>query len=796
MRKFKKSLTLLSAAVALCSNGYADFHKDFSIENLYTIGTDTVNGEIYTNINLKDASYEGVPGNPQLPHFTYYLYVPYGQKVENVGFEIIKSRTLHLDNNVYPTQENFIVEKPKFSSPNESIYNSSLEFPNERFTFEVEKELGFLEIVKVKVFPCSYNPQKEELQIADSYSIVVKTVQSEENKKVLHKLHANYISDFAHNLRFNVTNPDMIEDNIEEIISEHIQKESLRSSASWGVPFYEYVIITRRNLIPAFNQLLTWKRQKGLNAGAVAVEDILNDPASTGGDLISGINDDAGKIRKYLRASKEAGIGKYVLLGGMSNIVPIRYGWYNHDSWGDTPSDFYFSNLEGNWYKDKTISGRYGKETDDIKANGNGCFLYVGRLLCRTAEDIERWTKKQLIYEQNPGLGDYSYLGRALFTEADNIVTPYTAKMQGKLPNYIVATTIKETPNMTEGTPTGPKAEDVIEQINNIKYGLLTNGNHGSPCTYALATIGKNEYIEGSKYQIISADLYDEIDNANGEKVLYSTKHELRNGFDNLTNFNYPAIMYSISCVNMPFDDYKNFFSEHGMRNLGEAFLCMNQGGGIAYLGNTRSIYTASAPILYENFLGEIKIGRECRLGILEYYSKKNFNNHSTIITHNLAGCPETYFWEAAPKKFGSISISPDGNGSIWVNNVNLNNAIVCVTSANDGGVSYRKTSKITNSNKNPKFTNVPNDYVVVVTLDGYIPYIYHSNECTIQKETFAGTETRDCKNIVAGAHVTTNKPEGDVTIKSGANVTFDAQNTTRIEGGFQVKTGGQLKIK
>lgn len=161
-----------------------------------------------------------------------------------------------------------------------------------------------------------------------------------------------------------------------------------------AVNYYEYVVITKRDLIPAFNELLTWKNQKGLKAGAVAIEDILADPAFKNGDLISGINDDAGKLRAYLRASRDKGIGKYVLLGGMGDVVPFRYGYYYYNEdlaeERDVPSDFYFANLQGSWKAD--ANGHYGSNSN-IRTQNSNYILYVGRLLCRTSDDIKTWTK-------------------------------------------------------------------------------------------------------------------------------------------------------------------------------------------------------------------------------------------------------------------------------------------------------------------------------------------------------------------------------------------------------------------
>lgn len=579
-----------------------------------------------------------------------------------------------------------------------------------------------------------------------------------------------------------------------------------------AVNYYEYVVITKRDLIPAFNELLTWKNQKGLKAGAVAIEDILADPAFKNGDLVSGINDDAGKLRAYLKSSKDKGIGKYVLLGGMDEIVPIRYGTgYNNswspDEWGKEtdkiPSDFYFSHLDGKWNKDG--DKYYGEQSgDDVWVSSSSKnVLYVGRLLCRNSDDIKTWTKKLLIYEQNPGIGNPGYLLRSFMTLADGIGN-YTSMKNSMPTDFKNGFKYWNEKADASGTPIFPKAAEVINEINQSKYGLLINANHGNTMQYAVATRGNNSEGDNNKYQIVAKDDYDIlVDTNTNKRVLSMTIPEVGNGFDNLTNYDSPAIMYSLSCDNMPFDDYGNRYKDHGMRNLGESFLCMSKGGGVAYFGNTRYGFSgASSSLAYLFFAAVQDNSVENRLGILEYQSKVRFRNSSSYshflnLSQNLVGCPETYFWSTTPKKFSGISISTDGKGKYWVNNVNVNNAVVCITGTKADGTLYQEKRVITSSYKTPEFTNVPSDYVVVVTADGYIPYIKQGiDKCIYQNVTYTGTATEKCDYIIAGSQVTTSKKQGDVVIKSGAKVTFDAKNTTRIEGGFQVKKGGQLIVK
>ena len=92
-----------------------------------------------------------------------------------------------------------------------------------------------------------------------------------------------------------------------------------------GIPFYEYCVITSQDLKDAFTRLIAWKREKGLNAGVVCKEDILNNQYIVG-DTVSSIYDDAGKIRQYLQYAYASGVTKYVLFGGNDQVLPIRYG--------------------------------------------------------------------------------------------------------------------------------------------------------------------------------------------------------------------------------------------------------------------------------------------------------------------------------------------------------------------------------------------------------------------------------------------------------------------------------------
>ena len=67
------------------------------------------------------------------------------------------------------------------------------------------------------------------------------------------------------------------------------------------------------------------------------------------------------------------------------------------------------------------------------------------------------------------------------------------------------------------------------------------------------------------------------------------------------------------------------------------------------------------------------------------------------------------------------------------------------------------------------------------------------NQEVTVsQKAASMGGSTM---NLVAGEKVTTAQPQGKVVVKSGANVTMKASDTTTLEAGFECEKGGVLEI-
>jgi len=307
---------------------------------------------------------------------------------------------------------------------------------------------------------------------------------------------------------------------------------------------------------------------------------------------------------------------------------------------------------------------------------------------------------------------------------------------------------------------------------------------HGGACNVAVATKGYNDDDPNSKYKLTS------FDEGSGGCCWIA---ESGNGFDNMTNANYPSINYSISCETMPFDDFLTPIDD---RNMGETYTCISKGGGPAYLGNTRYGWIYYSYLLFGDFVDIIAAGTSFNIGIAEAISKVSFGSgyydKYLKLTHNLIGCPETEIWTATPSKFTSASVFESGS-NVTVSTGGVSASTICVMSALDNGSSYYQIRENVSSSI---FTSVPKPYLVTITKHNYIPYLKKPDNIYIQNESIYSDKYIYGKYFYAGENITSIKPKGLAIIKNGSNVVFDATNDVILEGGFEVESGAEFEVK
>jgi parallel beta-helix repeat protein len=673
-------------------------------------------GAVYNHVSLEGFFNGSQPGAPELPVEYINLIIPSDQTAVNARLISSIKQEYKLEEPLFPAQPDRPTTTREitipFESPKSEIYQNTNPYPEKIVEiikhnwFDGDKHIVTLGISPVKYFP-------KENKIILHTDIQYELEYSSGAKGAIHiKGRSDKYSAFYNELLKNiVSNP--------ENVPTSSASEGLLKVSNGPLPFYEYVIITPNAFANSFNRFLDWKKRKGLNAGIVTVEDILNNYTT---DHISGITDAAGAIRQYLYDAYTSGTTVYALMGGDYNYVPIRYGCGTHNTWdyhysGGTiydgykiPADLYFCDFNGDWDVDGDVfTGESSDDNPDYAPE-----IFVGRLLCTSANDILNWTEKVILYEQNPGKGDISYLTRSFMISSDQL-EHQPDSVDHHFPTTLTHTIWKELPSGGASYPTFPFGHEVITEMNTTRYALWSWFGHGSPRD----VISKSHNWNDPPRSVVH--IWDSMDS------------EVGNGLDNLQNSNNPALVYSLGCENMPFDDFN---TNPGERNLGESFTSMFTGGGPAFLGNTRFGWVYSSYQLYQDFADLTDNGGNyLHLGIAESISKDNnsASKHYLAYSHNLVGCPETKMWVQTPSSFASVSVA-DGGSSITVD-AGLSDCDISVCSI-DGGQSYHL---VANGVSSYTFTTNVRPLYVTISKNHYLPFIGITGGSITENHTLSG---------------------------------------------------------
>ena len=739
----------------------------------------------YSSINLNGAIRNGELGAPELPTKTIQLLVPSNATNFSLSVNNYTTITYSLSDLIAPVQEPIALDNtslPSFTPPDPAIYSSNGYYPSQIATVGGKGIFRGNHILSIIINPTRYYPSQNLLEFYNSISLTLSyTLDGQPTntnivvkdpvqcRKTLSAMVANSgdINAFS-----TVNNTATV---------------ALAKSASLLPSDCDYVVVTTRRLAPAFDEFVFWKTRKGVKTAVVAIEDI---KASYRGDTISHIYDDAGKLRQFLLDAYNNGGGiQYALLAADS--VPIRYGWSSND-YNDTsyiiPTDLYFSDFDGNWNLDNDI--HYGEYQDGVDV---GQEILIGRIQPQNEWEVRNWTRKVLQYEKNPGNGNFSYLTKAFYIQADQLQQYNDARLIASDARWCLDTTIFEEEggcgngNDNIRLPQFPKGKDVIDKFNE-NFGFCGVFAHGSPTSFACATKGLNSNnipvtTDTSKYSVMSL------------RNCYRTNTSIRengNSYEDMSNLNYPTILYSISCHTNTYDmwDKYNIYQSTD-RSMGDVYTCGSLGGGPVYLGNTRDGWIGGSCCLFESFVSLINNVCIFKLGLAECISKRNYSDYYLNFSHNLTGCPELEIWTSVPSTFNNVQIVENG-GSVTVNTGGVDSCKICIMSIHDTGATFYEVREYAST---ATFTNVLTPYVVTITKHNYIPYLQALPDEYIQNETFTTTETRIGNNIYAGNSVTTQKPQGDVIIRNGATLKLKAQKNVFLENGFEVENGGVIEV-
>ena len=452
---------------------------------------------------------------------------------------------------------------------------------------------------------------------------------------------------------------------------------------------FDYLIVCPEALADAFAPLQSWKTRKGVRTEIVTVESIDADP------LFAGV-DQAERIRNAITHHYiESGI-TWVLLGGDTGAVPARAAYdFFYDQ--GLPCDLYYADLDGTWDEDADGRwGEHGEDSIDMYAD-----VYVGRAPVSTAAEATVFVEKVLDYEAaaftiaDDWQLDALFLGEILWDDPD----PYT--------DGGVAL------DMIDSAFVPPRFDPIVKL-----YERDANLN----LTGVLAE------LEAGCGVVVHEG------HGNTGSVSIGPDAMTKSTLDGLTNGSRGGIWYSVACWSAAID--YDTFGEHWLRN--------GDGGGVAYVGNSR--YGWGCPgypgecvsdLFSQQFVNSLLVEDLVHAGLVHADAKHHYVGVAGIDDYtryamyelNLLGDPELPIWTDRPSPLAVICPDEvdivDGEAAIEINVTSggspVEGATVCLATADRSIYEVHETDAAGVVTVIVP-TESPCDLEVIATAHNYIP--------------------------------------------------------------------------
>lgn len=319
-------------------------------------------------------------------------------------------------------------------------------------------------------------------------TINVYYTEARSNGTQIVKMEKGFYSNYIESLASIIDNPEVIDSYVRDIKVI----ESKENSTSTD-PNMDYVVIVPDNFLnsaPLYT-FLDWKKRKGIDIGVVSLNEIYSYVEShnisidnIGNDSPNFLNnqnltDNAAKIRMYLKQVNNNGGGKYILLVGDGNVIPVRKYYTEHENFPNsmpsyTITDKYFADYNSDYAVDGDT--KWGEITPSLVSTVGDKVdffpeAYVGRIPCANIEEFGIWVNKLMSFETNPGNGDASYLNKFVMTMADGPQNSILASTYANLNIFNPLTIFKELPTYQHQYPSAPWGTDIIDSLNTSPSG-------------------------------------------------------------------------------------------------------------------------------------------------------------------------------------------------------------------------------------------------------------------------------------------------------------------------------------
>jgi hypothetical protein len=314
-------------------------------------------------------------GVPRLPSKIFYLSLDASASVQDVSFRALNRETLA---GVYEIEavpplipmagaDASPPDAGEFESRRNRLFRTNRLFPENPAVFLGADADGGNTVLKIQFAPFQYNPVQKSLVLVGEMEVRIQyTVKGSVRE--------------APNRR-----PAWID--AERFAQNRLSKPFASDGRS------SLLVLTSDNLKTTLEPFLFWKRCLGDTVRFVSTESVYASMAGT---------DRAEMIRNFLREEYfNSGITD-VLLIGHTDILPVKILYpnpKNHEDSGGVPSDFYFSELTGDWDTDHDgFPGEYGEDAADWVPE-----IRVGRIPCSDTTVVRTILERIIEYEKSEG---------------------------------------------------------------------------------------------------------------------------------------------------------------------------------------------------------------------------------------------------------------------------------------------------------------------------------------------------------------------------------------------------------
>lgn len=727
----------------------------FDIDKL-SLKTIEVEGTTYTELFWEGMHNQGKPGFPSLPTHSFNVSVPSDATDFSVSIMTNGSKVLNLPSLPYPTQYPALAsldyDKPPFvhllsSSEYTSIVASTIVGE----VTEVATIGGFNKTVSITVNPILWNANNQCIEILTDITINLSwNTDSEECKKLIVPRFQPVIDNAMEQTREIVINPEDVESNCSHLLKSRVIAQSESSNE-----YIPYIIVTTKDLESSLERLAALRRLRGFQTKIFCIEDILVDSRFAEGDFISGLNDDAGKLRSFLKYTYTKFGTQYVLLAGEYPKIPGRWAYYEREGY---ISDLYFRDLTTSW----PVENNGFTDPDNLSGIGND--LHLGRINVSTTTELNNYIDKLIQYEFNIKNIDLSYLDHAfVLCGHDQYMTSvyqdYSLQDYSDNFKYLKHMFVPE-----EGIIYGHEA---VESMRTDYWGYIDWRCHGH-----YGGVGTSVNPDGGCYGINALD---------ADKAEFL--EEDLNGLDTWANKDHPCWTLSMSCTTAQIGKVA---MENKTYSFAESFLLGKNYGGITFIGNTGPGYTYYSSILIKNIFSQ---------AINRYYSGIYLPLSSIILNEGIANSSSNV--DSNHVK-ATIGLFGDPLVPLWMKqpmNSNVSGRFNPISLTETDFIHFSKhflsdnsvTSGI-GSIGNYTTINETLNHTLINSRSDMIPYIYPTN--------VSGLTISDDQYWFTGKlRFSSEQTKNTNILNEGVNLTIEALDEVTLEGEIELKSDSKIKI-